>query len=166
MAITKFNGGGLLGGVEWDDAKIAAQLEEGRRQAAEYDKAMAAQAEREREQEATCDEIEKYSLLPFIQAELKQEMAAKTPSALCEYLEDCQRFKECAQRWDLEFLPASPQLCAVYITEESEKGIEHVRRQVNAIRELHRATNNSDPTVDIIVRAIVRLYEKESEKGN
>jgi len=164
MAITKFNGGGILGGVEWDSDKIAARLEEERRQAAEYDAAMKAQAEREAEQQKTIDEIERFSLLPYIKAELAEEMAVKTPAALCEYLEDCQRFKECAQRWDLDYLPATPQMVAVNLSEESEKGIEHVRRQVNAIRELHRATNNPDPTTDILVRAIVRLCEKEDDK--
>jgi hypothetical protein len=164
MAITKFNGGGLLGGVEWDDDKIAARLEEERREAAEYDKAMKAQAEREQEQQKTLDEIERFSLLPYIRDELAAEMKEKTPSPLSEYAADCARFKACAERWDLPYLPAPPQMVAVYLSEESEKGLEHVQRQVRAVSAWHRATSNPDPTTDILVRAILRLCEKENDK--
>jgi hypothetical protein len=156
-------GNGIISGT-FDTEELDRRREEQRKQEAEYDAAMRASATREAEQQKTIDEIETFSLLPFIKAELAEEMAVKTPAALCGYLEDCQRFKECAQRWDLDYLPATPQMVAVYLSEESEKGIEHVRRQVNAIRELHRATNNPDPTTDILVRAILRLCEKEDDK--
>jgi hypothetical protein len=163
MTIMKLEGSGILSG-EFNLDELDRRREEERKREAEYNKAMKAQAEREAEQQKTIDEIERFSLLPFIKAELAEEMAVKTPAALGGYIQDCARFKDCAARWDLDYLPATPQMVAVYLSEESEKGIEHVRRQVNAIRELHRATNNPDPTSDILVRALMKLIEKENEK--
>jgi hypothetical protein len=161
MTIMKLEGSGIISGT-FDTEELERRREEERRQAAEYDRAMKAQTAREQEQRATVDEMES-TLLPHIKREIAEEMAAQTPSPLAQYASDCAAFRACAERWDLPYLPAPPQMVAIYLS-ESEGGLEHVKRQVRAISAWHRATNHPDPTGDILVRAILRLCEKENEK--
>ena len=69
-------------------------------------------------------------------------------------------------------LPAKPEVCAMFLSENSASGIAHVSRLVNSISTVHRALNFNDPCEDVLVRALLRQirndtsHANDGEKGN
>jgi hypothetical protein len=156
MATITFSGtDGILSGTF--------DLEEIERRAAEERKKEAEAVEREAEQAETASGIEN-ALTPYLKNELQQEIAARKLSAetLRKFRKDFQAFKECCERWDLPHLPAPPQAVAVFLSEESRHGVKHVERLKASISAIHKAADFSDPTTDILIRAILRLCRNDT----
>ena len=154
MTTVIFEGNGILSGVhDWDE--IDRQIEEDRRKAL-------VSALRQGQQEETASGIEK-ALTPHLRTELAEEIAARKLSAetMRKYRADFLRFKECCAKWDLPHLPASPQAVAGFLSSECSRGLTHVNRLVKAISVAHCSADLSDPTTDILVKAVVRLVKKD-----
>jgi hypothetical protein len=154
VTITVFDGTGILSGVhDWDE--IDRQIKEDRR----HRELVAA---REARQQDTASGIEK-AVTPYLRAELAEEIAARKLSAetMRKYRADFLRFKECCAKWDLPHLPASPQAVAGFLSSECSRGLTHVNRLVKAISVAHCSADLSDPTTDILVKAVVRLVKKD-----
>ena len=98
MAITVFDGTGILSGVHDSDA-IKRSIEEDRRK-----ELMAAL--RQGQQEETVSGIEK-ALTPHLSTELAEEIAARKLSAetMRKYRADFLRFKECCAKWICPICP-------------------------------------------------------------
>jgi hypothetical protein len=54
-----------------------------------------------------------------------------------------------------------PQACAVFLSEESGKGLAHVLRIKKAISAVHKMADQPDPTTELLVQAIIRLCRKD-----
>ena len=91
------------------------------------------------------------SLRPELEAE------NKTTRVSPQHIRDFEQFKKSAAGWELPSLPAPPQMVAAFLTERfiaGETGI--IPRLKNSISVIHRACNFSDPTEDVLVRAVIR----------
>ena len=151
------DGTGLLSG-EHDTEELDRRIEEDRRKQLEA-------AQRAEEAEETCDGIEK-ALTPYLRDELAEEFAGRRLSAdtIRQYSADFRRFKQCCAKWDLPYLPAPPAAVAVFMSEEDERGANHLARLKAAISAAHRAADLDDPCEDLLVRAIMRLARKEKNQ--
>jgi len=90
---------------------------------------------------------------------LKSELEAenKITRVTAQQIKDFELFKKSAAEWQLPSLPAPPQMVAAFLTERfiaGETGI--IPRLKNSISVIHRACNFSDPTEDVLVRAVIR----------
>jgi hypothetical protein len=150
MAVTVFEGTGILSGVH-DSDEIDRRAEEDRRKEAAAAKLAA-------EQEAATNRIEN-ALTALLRDELAAELATHKLSAetLRAYKNDFQRFKNCCAEWKLPCLPASAQVVAAWLGEECPRGLAHVNRCKAAISAAHRAADLPDPTDDLLVRAVIRM---------
>jgi hypothetical protein len=97
---------------------------------------------------------------------LKKELAAENAQAriTARHKKDFARFRACCAEWKLPHLPASPQAVAIFLSNETEHGARHVCRLARSISIMHRAVNFTDPTEDVLVRAILRLAR--TDKSN
>jgi hypothetical protein len=174
------DGCGLLGGLEGDtdaasyrkaeckpfDAEAHAEL----LRCVEIGARETAKAARDAEIQPTLDLVDA-NLSPHLKDELAAENLASRVSASQRL--DFSRFQACCKCWELPHLPAPPQAVAVFLAEEIEHGAKHLARLARSISIVHRALNFTDPTEDVLVRAILRLVRTEkktsppqSEKGN
>src|SRR5262249_25975824 len=103
-------------------------------------------------------------LAPYLKKELAEENAAARISV--KQKEDFARFRKCCAQWELPHLPAPPQAVAVFLAEETERGAAHVARLCRSISTVHRSCNFPDPTLDVLVRAVVRLTRTESKASD
>jgi hypothetical protein len=94
-------------------------------------------------------------LAPYLKKELAEENAAARISSKVK--RDFARFQKCCAQWELPHLPAPPQAVAVFLVRETEHGAAHVARLCRSISTVHRAVGFADPTLDVLVRAVVRL---------
>ena len=142
--------GGILGGDREEIARGVAELE--RKEAAAA--ALAAEQElKERE----IEQVLSQTLRAELDAEIEnQKLNAKT---LRRYREDFQRFKKYCEDSGLPYLPAGPQVTALFLGENGKKGLAHVNRLRNAIAFTHHTAGLPAPTDDLLVKAICRLLK-------
>jgi hypothetical protein len=142
--------GGILGGDREEIARGVAELE--RKEAAAA--ALAAEQElKERE----IEQVLSQTLRAELDAEIEnQKLNAKT---LQRYREDFQRFKKYCEDSGLPYLPAGPQVTALFLGENGKKGLAHVNRLRNAIAFTHHTAGLPAPTDDLLVKAICRLLK-------
>ena len=140
--------GGILGGDRAEIARGVAELE--RREAA------AAKLAAERElKEREIEQVLGQTLRAELAAEIEnQKLNAKT---LKRYREDFARFRKYCDGQGLPCLPAGPQVTAMFLGDDCEKGLKHFNRLRNAIACTHRMAGFPDPTEDLLVRAVCRL---------
>lgn len=140
--------GGILGGNREEIARGVAELE--RKEAA------AAQLAAERElKEKEIEQVLSQTLRAELDAEIEsQKLNAKT---LKRYREDFQRFRKYCESSGLQYLPAGPQVTAMFLSEDCKKGLAHVNRLRAAIACTHRIAGFPDPTDDLLVKAVCRL---------
>jgi len=112
--------------------------------------------------QAALDGIDK-ALSPPLTKELAAENRQTRVTAKAKT--DFKMFQACCSKWGLPDLPAPPQAVAVFLSEESEHGAAHVSRLARSISIVHTACNFSDPTTDILVRAILRLVRSEKKSS-
>src|SRR5262245_13725657 len=106
------------------------------------------------ERQRTADAIDK-ALGESLRPELEQEN--KVTRVTAQNKKDMELFKKSAAEWELPSLPASPQMVAAFLTEQYIAGAAAIiPRLRNSISVLHRACNFSDPTEDVLVRALMR----------
>jgi hypothetical protein len=166
MAVTVFEGTGILSGPS-DPDETARRIEEDRSKEA-------AAAEYAADLEATLDRIEK-AITVYVADELQDEFAAQRQteeSRKRAHLGAFLRFKEYCARYStpLPHLPAAPAAIAAFLTSEMVKGQSHLNRLCAAIAVMHKRVDLPDPTNDPLVRAVVRLAHKDkllppTEKG-
>lgn len=101
------------------------------------------------------------TLRPALELYLADEIEAlldKSPSTRRTYIQDCKRFKEFCNAFDVSFRPASPEIIAHFLLSEGRAGASagRINRLCAAIAYMHRLVEHFDPTQDIIVRAMVR----------
>jgi hypothetical protein len=167
MAVTVFEGTGILSGSH-DSDEIDRRIEEDRRKEA-------AVAEHAADLEATLDRLEK-AISAYVGDELQAEFAAQRQteeSRKRAHLGTFKRFREYCTRYStpLPYLPAAPAAIAAFLATEMEKGQAHLNRLCAAIAVMHKRVDLPDPTNDPLVRAVVRLaaYKDKSlpptEKG-
>jgi hypothetical protein len=99
---------------------------------------------------------------PILKDELAAENLASRVSA--SHKADFVQFQACCKRQGLPHLPAPPQAVAVFLAEEIDRGAKHLTRLARSISIVHRALNFTDPTEDVLVRAILRLVR--ADKAN
>ena len=140
--------GGILGGYRAEIARGVAELR--RKQAA----AERLAAERQlKEQEI--EQVLSQTLSTELAAEIEsQKLDAKT---LKRYREDFARFRKFCESWGLPYLPAGPQVTAMFLSDGCEKGLKHCNRLRNAIACTHRMAGFPGPTEDLLVKAVSRL---------
>jgi hypothetical protein len=150
MAITVFEGTGILSGVS-DSDEIDRRIAEDKRKAAAAAELAAEQELKERE----IEQVLSQTLRAELAAELEsQKLNAKT---LKRYREDFARFRKYCEGSGLPCLPAGPQVTAMFLGEHCKKGLAHVNRLRSAIACAHRTAGFPDPTSDPLVRAVCRL---------
>jgi hypothetical protein len=157
MAVTVFEGTGILSGTH-DSDEIDRRIEEKRAQEA-------AAAEHAADLEATLDRLEK-AITVFVGNELQAEFAAQKlsdESRKRAHLGAFTRFRAYCARYStpLPYLPAAPQAVAAFLATEIEKGQAHLNRLCAAIATMHKRVDLPDPTTDPLVRAVVRLALKD-----
>ena len=161
MTTITLSGAGILGGVVLDDSpEVAARDHEERR----MQEAQAAElAAWELDQQQLRDQIDA-AIFPHLKAELEAENATQRVSAT-----DKQRYKQfqsCCETWNFPALPAPAQAVAVWLAEESVHGATHISRLARSISVVHRALNFSDPTEDVLIRALLRQARNETNQNN
>jgi hypothetical protein len=157
MAVTVFEGTGILGGIH-DTDKIERRIAEDQRKEA-------AAVEYAAEFEATLDKIEK-AISVFVGDELQQEFAAQRQTEETRkraHLGAFLRFKNYCTAYStpLPYLPAAPAAIAAFLATEIAEGRAHLSRLCAAIAVMHKRVDLPDPTTDPLVRAVVRLAHKE-----
>jgi hypothetical protein len=150
MTTVTFSGTGILAGTH-DPDEIDRRIEEDRRKAS-------AAAERAAEESLKEQEIE-WALSQTLSAELAAEIECQKLDAktLNRYREDFAKFVKYCQDSGLPYLPASPQVTALFLSEDCEKGLKHFNRLRNAIGCTHRMAGFPDPCEDLLVKAVSRL---------
>jgi hypothetical protein len=78
---------------------------------------------------------------------------------LKRYRKDFARFKKYCEDSGLPYLPAGPQVTAMFLSEDCEKGLAHFKRVAQAIACTHRVAGFPDPTDDLLVLAVGRLLK-------
>lgn|SRR5262245_15372000 len=100
---------------------------------------------------------------------LKKELAAENATARVTELQrrNFAEFKKSAEKWELPYLPAAPQMVTLFLSENCDRGIRHVTRLARSISAVHLACNFSDPTKDPLVRGLLRSLrtDKSNQKG-
>jgi len=162
MATMTFSGTGILSG-EWNTDEIARQRAQHDQECEEDLKRESEIAAWESDQQKLRDAIDA-AIFPHLKAELEAENATQRVSAA-----DRQRFKDfqaCCERWGFPALPAPPQAVAVFLAEKSEEDAA-AHRLARSISVVHRALNFSDPTEDVLIRAMIRQARTEAnnQKG-
>lgn len=142
--------GGILGG---DRAEIARGVAEMERKQAAAERLAAEQALKEQEIEWALSQTLGSELAAEIES---QKLDAKT---LKRYSEDFAVFRKYCEDNGLPYLPASPQVTALFLGEHGVKGIKHFNRLRNAIACAHRMAGFPDPTDDLLVLAVGRLLK-------
>jgi hypothetical protein len=153
MVVTVFSGCGILSGVS--DSEQAALV------AAELERKQAAAAKLVAEQELKEKEIEQV-LSKTLSTELAAEMESQKLDAktLQRYSKDFATFRRYSEGWGLPYLPAGPQVTAMFLGDHCEKGLKHFNRLRNAIACTHRMAGFPDPTEDLLVRALGRFLRE------
>ena len=155
---------GICAFLDWTDeqkAQADREYEEERRQLRLQEKRAAEIAAWELDQQLLRDQIDS-AIFPHLKAELEAENATARVSAA-----DKQRFKDfqaCCERWGFPALPAPAQAVAVFLAEKSEQDAAH--RLARSISVVHRALNFSDPTEDVLIRAMIRQARTEEKANN
>jgi hypothetical protein len=144
------DGGGILGGDREEIARYRAERE---RKEAAAERLAAEQALKEQEIEQVFSQILRAELDAEIES---QKLDAKT---LKRYREDFARFRKYCEDGGLSYLPAGPQVTAMFLSEDCEKGLKHFNRLRAAISCTHRMAGFPDPTEDLLVLAIGRLLK-------
>jgi hypothetical protein len=153
MTITIFDGTGILSGIH-DSDEIARRAEEERQKEAASAKAAAEQELKEKE----IEQVLSKTLSTELAAEMEsQKLDAKT---LQRYSKDLATFRRYCEGWGLPYLPAGPQVTAMFLGDHCEKGLKHFNRLRNAIACTHRMAGFPDPTEDLLVRALGRLLRE------
>jgi hypothetical protein len=153
MTITIFDGTGILSGIHVSD-EIARRAEEERQKEAASAKAAAEQELKEKE----IEQVLSKTLSTELAAEMEsQKLDAKT---LQRYSKDLATFRRYCEGWGLPYLPAGPQVTAMFLGDHCEKGLKHFNRLRNAIACTHRMAGFPDPTEDLLVRALGRLLRE------
>jgi hypothetical protein len=157
MATVTFSGTGILAGTH-DPDEIDRRIEEDRRKAS-------AAAELAAEQSLKEQEIEQ-ALSQTLSAELAAEIESQKLNAktLKRYREDFARFRKYCEESGLPYLPAGPQVTAMFLGEDCKKGLKHFNRLRNAIACTHRMAGFPDPTADLLVLALGRLLRDNKSK--
>lgn len=162
--VRTLDGTGILSGT-WDDEEIERSREQERQNEL-------AAAERVADQEAA-----KHKLETVIVAYLKDHIAAelqdqKKPGTNTQSREDFLRFKTYCAKFDLDHLPACPQVVAGFLVSELDQGRQHLNGLIKSISETHLRCDLHDPTGDLLVKALIRLasddepqQEKETDNG-
>jgi len=104
-----------------------------------------------------------HALSPHLRKELEKVNAETRVTARAKT--DFKMFQACCAKWGLPDLPAPPQAVAVFLSERSEDGAAVVSRLARSISIVHTACNFSDPTTDILPRAILRLVRSEKKSS-
>ena len=142
--------GGILGGNREEIARGAAELERKEAAAAEL---AAERSLKEQEIEQALSQV----LCDELAAEIEsQKLNAGT---LKRYRKDFARFKKYCEDSGLPYLPAGPQVTAMFLGEDCKRGLAHFKRQCKAIACTHRMAGFPDPTADILVLAVGRLLK-------
>jgi hypothetical protein len=149
--------GGILGGDRAEIARGVAELE--RKQAA---------AERLAAEQALKEQEIEWALSQTLSAELNAEIESQKLNAetLKRYGEDFARFRKYCEDSGLPYLPASPQITALFLAEYGVKGLKHFHRQCKAIACTHRMAGFPDPTADLLVLALGRLLRDNKSKSS
>jgi len=149
-------GKGILGFTELtpdERTKWDAECEQKEREEAA---AAEAASKRAQDQVATTAEVEN-----IVSRQVSSELAEENAETIRWFKTEFDLFKKCADKWDLPALPASPQMVAIFLTEQSAYGSDHLATLVRAISAAHRAKDFPNPCDDILVRAVLRLCKKE-----
>jgi hypothetical protein len=143
--------GGIFGG---DREEIARYGVERARKEAAAERLAAEQALKEQEIEQALSQ----TLRAELDAEIEsQRLDAKT---LKRYREDFAKFRKYCEDSGLPYLPAGPQVTALFLGEHGvEKGLRHFNRLRAAIACTHRMAGFPDPTGDLLVLALCRLLK-------
>jgi len=149
--------GGILGGNREEIARGVAERERKEAAAAEF---AAERALKEQEIEQVLSQTLSAELAAEIES---QKLNAKT---LKRYREDFAQFRKYCEDSGLPYLPASPQVTALFLGEHGVKGLKHFNRLRNAIACAHRMAGFPDPTADILVLAIGRLLRDNKSKSS
>ena len=152
MATVSFSGTGILSGTH-DPDEIDRRIEEDRRKASAAAELAAEQSLKEKEIEQALSQTLGTELAAEIEC---QKLDAKT---LKRYREDFARFRKYCEGQGLPYLPAGPQVTAMFLSEDCEKGLAHFKRLRNAIACTHRMAGFPDPTADLLVLAVGRLLK-------
>jgi len=161
MTTITLSGTGILGGVVLDGSPEAEERE--RQERCAQDAREAELIAWHADQQTLKDAIDA-AIFPHLKAELEAENATARVSAA-----DKQRFKDfqaCCERWGFPALPAPAQAVAVFLAEKSEQDAA-AHRLARSISVVHRALNFSDPTEDVLIRAMIRQARTEAnnQKG-
>jgi hypothetical protein len=142
--------GGILGGNREETARGVAELE---RKEAAAERLAAEQALKEQEIE--------WALSQTLSAELAAEIESQKLDAktLKRYREDFAQFRKYCEDSGLPYLPASPQVTALFLGEHGVKSLAHFNRLRAAIACTHRMAGFPDPTADLFVLALGRLLK-------
>jgi hypothetical protein len=99
---------------------------------------------------------------------LKKELAAEnaTKRVSARQRKDFANFKTSAEKWELPYLPAAPQMIVLFLSEQADQGIKHVTRLCNSIAAVHKACNFPDVTDDPLVRGVLRCMRTEAKAAN
>jgi hypothetical protein len=152
MVIRVVEGTGILSGI-YDTDAIDRRIADERRKASEAAALAAEQELKERE----IEQVLSQTLRAELDAEIEnQKLNAKT---LQRYREDFRRFKKYCEDSGLIYLPAGPQVTALFLGENGKKGLAHVNRLRNAIAFTHHTAGLPAPTDDLLVKAICRLLK-------
>jgi hypothetical protein len=158
MATVTFSGTGILAGTH-DFDEIDRRFEEDRRKASAAAELAAEQALKEQEIEWALSQTLGTELAAEIES---QKLDAKT---LKRYREDFAQFRKYAEDSGLPYLPASPQVTALFLGEHGVKSLAHFHRLRNAIACAHRMAGFPDPTADLLVLAVGRLLRDNKSKS-
>ena len=156
------DGTGILSGT-WDDDEMEREREEDRQ------KEVAA-AERAADQEAVKHKLETV-IVGYLKAHIAAELQdQKKPETNTQSREAFLRFKTYCAKFDLDHLPASPQIVAGFLVSEIDQGRQHLNGLIKTISETHLRCDLHDPTGDLLVRALLRLasdepQQKETDNG-
>src|SRR6516162_2372193 len=100
---------------------------------------------------------------------LKNELAAEnaTSRVTTQQRKDFAMFKASAEKWELPYLPAAPQMVVLFLAEQSDRGLKYVTRLCRSIAAVHKACNFPDVTNDPLVRGVLRCLrtDKANQKG-
>jgi hypothetical protein len=108
--------------------------------------------------EQEIEQVLSQTLRTELAAELEsQKLNAKT---LKRYREDFARFRKYCEGSGLPYLPAGPQVTAMFLGEHGKRGLAHVNRLRAAIACAHRTAGFPDPTSDPLVKALCRLLRR------
>jgi hypothetical protein len=154
---------GICAFLDWTpEERVRQELafeERRKREAQEAEKAAKAAAWQAQIQ-ATCQFFESV-LMPKLAEHVKADFAqlrerAQRPSTQ----DDFATFRECCEEFGLPSLPAPPQAVALFLA-DGRNATSRIAKLAKSISIVHKAVGFTDPTDDILVRALLRQAREE-----